>query len=75
LFKVGDIIIGKPNSNYSYTNKDGTMEVVKIYNNEQMRVKIIDHKVYDSQIGAEYDVDNSKKEFEFLNKKRIKFSF
>ena len=59
-FKVGDIIKGKANNErYGYTDKYMTKgEVAKVYNNSKIKVKLLEHAKYDSQIGKKYDVES-----------------
>ena len=74
MFEVGDIITGKPFNGYGLTNEEAIMKVIKIYRETydypEMRVKIIEHKIYDGQIGAEHVVENNKERFKLINNKK-----
>ena len=64
-FKVGDIIKGKHNQ-YGVTDERMTEgEVIKIINNNAMRVKVLKHEDVD-YVGGEWNVTNSDKEFELV---------
>lgn len=72
-FKVGDIIRGKEDNGYAYT--DGRMtkaKVIKSYD-DVIEIKILEHK-NDTFIGNTYSVDNSDELFElaFLKKLTVK---
>ncbi len=82
-FKVGDIIRGIEDcgGDYSITNEDATMEVVTIYNNNRIRVKILTTDDQDKihGIGREFNVESkyfklvSKSQKETPKKQVIKY--
>jgi len=60
-FKIGDIIIGKPESDkqYGITTSQATMKVVKIYGSGRtfdIRIKILNHSELKREEGIEYNV-------------------
>ena len=59
MFKVGDIITGLTEEQYSITNSFGTYEVVEILD-PLIRVKILTHNKYTKYIGEIYPVDPKK---------------
>lgn len=59
MFKVGDIITGLTEEQYSITNSFGTYEVVEILGT-LIRVKILTHNKYTNFIGEIYPVNPKK---------------
>lgn len=59
MFKVGDIITGLTEEQYSITNSFGTYEVVEILDT-RIRVKILTHNKYTKYIGEIYPVNPKK---------------
>lgn len=69
-FKVGDIVKGIPGNDYAVT--DGNMykgEVVEVFDDDYMRIKILDHKS-NGFVGEEYTVKNNGKDFELITQKK-----
>lgn len=64
-FKVGDIIIGKPNNGYSLTNQNSLMLVVDMYDEYVMEVAILCSTINLDCIKHTYDVDNSEEKFSY----------
>ena len=58
-FKIGDIVKGNKNSNfrYEYTTSYCTGEVVEVYRDGMIRLKILSHERYKDEVGSEYAVD------------------
>jgi hypothetical protein len=56
-FQVGDIITGIEGHHYAYTTEDAIMQVVEVFPNEEIRVKILRHKLRPDLEGEEFDVD------------------
>lgn len=56
-FKIGDIITGAENSPYTITDNRGTYEVIYIYNERLIRVKVTEH-IDKSVIGYQFDVNS-----------------
>jgi endo-alpha-1,4-polygalactosaminidase (GH114 family) len=62
-FQVGDIITGIEGHHYAYTTEDAIMQVVEVfpksedYPYEEIRVKILRHKLRPNLEGEEFDVD------------------
>ena len=58
-FKVGDIVKGNIHSDfrYEYTTSCCIGEVIEIYEDGLIMLKIISHERYENQIGSEYAVD------------------
>lgn len=58
-FKVGDIVRGNKEADFIYgiTTSYCTGEVVKVYDDGTILLKIISHKRYKNEIGHEFDVD------------------
>lgn len=58
-FKVGDIIKGKESSNrmHSVTDDRGIYEVIKIEENNYIKVRLIYHKKYMDKLGNIYGVN------------------
>lgn len=54
-FKVGDIITGVKDSGYSITNSNGTYEVLYVYNDEFVHVRVVKH-IDPLRVGSEFDV-------------------
>lgn len=66
-FKVGNIITGKPNNNYTCTTTNATMEVIETNDDgRQMKVRITAHKTQPGEVGSIYDVMNSTDRFSLL---------
>ena len=66
-FKVGDIIRGKKDNGYMWT--DGLMtkgKVIEVDDCDDMRIEILEH-TYVDVIGKRYNVDNNDNEFELVN--------
>ena len=63
-FKVGDIITGKNENGYSYTNDNALMVVIEEIDNYNMRVHIIAHVLNRSEVNSKYNVENSENRFE-----------
>lgn len=65
-FKVGDIICGIRNNNYGTTNERmKKAEVVSVYSNDYMEIKIIEHE-NNNEISKLYYVINSTKKFKLV---------
>lgn len=62
-FQVGDIVTGIEGHHYAYTTEDAIMQVVEVlpkhedFPYEEIRVKILRHKLLPSFEGEEYEVD------------------
>lgn len=58
-FKVGDIVKGNKNSDfrYEYTNSHCIGEVIEVYGDGDILLKIISHERHKNEIGSEYPVD------------------
>ena len=54
-FKVGDIITGVKDSGYSITNSNGTYEVIYVYDDEFVRVRVVKH-IDPLRVDSEFDV-------------------
>lgn len=54
-FKIGDIITGVDGSPYTVTNSRGTYEVIRVYDDEFIRVKVLEH-INPFEVGSGYDV-------------------
>lgn len=54
-FKVGDIITGVDGSPYTVTNSLGTYEVIHVYDDEFIRVKVLEH-INPLEVGNAYQV-------------------
>jgi len=64
-FKVGDLIRGI-NKEYSITDIDMTKaRVIEVYNGEQIRLEILEHKTRKEEVGKQYDVESEY--FELIN--------
>ncbi len=55
-FKIGDIITGTKDTPYSVTNSDGTYEVIFVYNNNLIRVRVVEH--IRAVKGGQFDVQS-----------------
>lgn len=57
-FRIGDIVKGNKEADrrYGLTTSDCTGEVVKVYNDGTITLKIIAHEFYKNEIGREFDV-------------------
>ncbi len=64
-FKVGDIIKGKKDNGYDFTNENMTKAKVIETNKEYMKIEIIEHKNKCNIISI-YAVDNSSDRFEIV---------
>ena len=64
-FKVGDIIKGKKDNGYDFTNENMTKAKVIETNKECMKIEIIEHK-NTCNITSIYAVDNSSDRFEIV---------
>lgn len=65
-FKVGDIICGIYNNGYGVTNEHmKKAEVVSVYSNDNMEIKIIEHE-NNNEISKHYYVINSTKKFKLV---------
>lgn len=56
MFKVGDVVIGKILTPYSYTTDKAVMDVTRV-EPHRIWVRIKEHADYPREIGCEYDVD------------------
>lgn len=54
-FKIGDIITGADGCPYTVTNSRGTYEVIRVYDDEFIRVKVLEH-INPFEVGNGYDV-------------------
>ena len=54
-FKVGDIITGVDGSPYTVTNSLGTYEVIHVYDDEFIRVEVLEH-INPLEVGNGYQV-------------------
>lgn len=69
MFKVGDIIKGKPEADDEYSITDSNMTkalVKKIRDNGTMLIEVLEHSELKSKVGEEYEVENSDKYFELI---------
>lgn len=55
-FKVGDVITGKDDNGYHVTTKDSVLVVTDIFSPADIKVKVLAHKLYDFEVGKEYEV-------------------
>ena len=55
-FKVGDVITGKELNGYTVTSKDSVLVVTDIFSPDEIKVKVLAHKLYFKQVGEEFDV-------------------
>lgn len=55
-FKIGDIITGTKDAPYSVTNSDGTYEVIFVYNDDLVRVRVVEH--IRAVKGNQFDVES-----------------
>lgn len=55
-FKVGDVITGKDANGYHVTTKDSVLVVTDIYSPDEIKVKVLAHKLYSDKVGEEYEV-------------------
>ena len=56
-FNIGDIITGVEDSPYSITNSCGTYEVIRVYDDRLIRVKVLEH-IESSVIDHGFDVES-----------------
>ena len=56
-FNIGDIITGVEDSPYSITNSCGTYEVIRVYDDRLIRVKVLEH-IELSVIDHGFDVES-----------------
>lgn len=56
-FKIGDIITGTKDAPYSVTNSDGTYEVIFVYNDNLIRVRVVEH-IRMSCVGHQFDIES-----------------
>lgn len=56
-FEIGDIITGVEGTPYSVTNNCGTYEVIHVYDDEFIRVRVIEH-IKVSNVRNEFDVQS-----------------
>lgn len=57
-FRIGDIVKGNKEADrkYGLTTSDCVGEVVKVYNDGTITLKIIQHEYYKNEVGHEFDV-------------------
>ena len=55
-FKVGDVITGKDANGYHVTTKDSVLVVTDIFGPDEIKVKVLAHKLYFEYVGEEYEV-------------------
>ena len=55
-FKVGDVITGKDANGYRVTTKDSVLVVTDIFGPDDIKVKVLAHKLYFEYVGEEYKV-------------------
>lgn len=55
-FKVGDVITGKDANGYHVTTKDSVLVVTDIFGPDDIKVKVLAHKLYFEEVGEEYEV-------------------
>lgn len=55
-FKVGDVITGKEPNDYYITNNESVLLVEEI-EGANIRVKVIDHKLFPDEVGKDYLVE------------------
>ena len=55
-FKVGDVITGKDANGYHVTTKDSVLVVTDIFGPDDIKVKVLAHKLYFDEVGEEYEV-------------------
>ena len=58
-FKVGDIVRGNEDADFKYcvTNSYCTGEVIEVYGDGDILLKIISHERYENEVGNEYPVN------------------
>ena len=58
-FRIGDIVKGNKNSDfrYEYTTSHCIGEVIEVYGDGDILLKIISHERYENEVGSEYSVD------------------
>ena len=56
-FNIGDIITGVEGAPYSITNSCGTYEVIRVYDDRLIRVKVLEH-IESSVIDHGFDVES-----------------
>ena len=58
IFKVGDLITGRPEAPYNITNKDSVCEILSTREgfSEDLLVRVVSHKEYKEDLGKEYGV-------------------
>lgn len=54
-FEIGDIITGVEGAPYTVTNNCGTYEVIRVYDDEFIRVRVLEH-INPLEVGNGYDV-------------------
>lgn len=54
-FEIGDIITGVEGAPYTVTNNCGTYEVIRVYDDEFIRVRVLEH-IKPLEVGNGYDV-------------------
>ena len=55
-FKIGDVITGKDANGYHVATKDSVLVVTDIFESHDIKVKVLAHKLYDFEVGKEYEV-------------------
>lgn len=55
-FKVGDVITGKNNEDYSITNNESVLIVTDVIDDYEIKVKVISHKEMPAEVGQFYQV-------------------
>lgn len=56
-FKIGDIITGIEGAPYSVTSNSGTYEVIYVYDDDFIRVRVVEH-IRISNVGKQFDVQS-----------------
>ena len=58
IFKVGDLITGRPEAPYNVTNKDSVCEILSTREGfyDDLLVKVVSHKEYKEYLGEVYGV-------------------
>lgn len=56
-FKIGDVVTGVDGSHYTVTNSRGTYEVIYVYDDEFIRVRVVEH-IDPSNVGHHFYVES-----------------
>ena len=60
IFKVGDLITGRPEAPYNITNKDSVCEILSTREgfDEDLSVRLVSHKKYKEALGIVFGVSS-----------------